>query len=78
MPDQTLSEGDCSRIMRGIMLGVKHIHDHNFVHRDIKPSNIVFNEVDDLDSGRLIDFGLAVRISRSQNIKNETCGTLIY
>jgi serine/threonine-protein kinase len=64
--------------MRGIMMGVKHVHDYSFVHRDIKPSNIVFNEMDDMDSGRLIDFGLAVRISTSQNIKNETCGTLIY
>ena len=64
--------------MLGIMKGVKHVHDWSFVHRDIKPSNIVFNETDNLDSGRLIDFGLAVRISASQNIKNETCGTLIY
>jgi len=60
------------------MLGLKHIHENDCIHRDIKPSNIVFDDLERLDSCRLIDFGLSVTMSRGVNEINETCGTLIY
>ena len=49
----------------------------DLVHRDLKPSNIVIQKVNDFDSVKIVDFGLAVSIkSRVELIS--TCGTLIY
>ena len=42
-------------------MGVKHMHNNDYVHRDLKPSNIVIQDIDDLMSIKLIDFGLAVK-----------------
>lgn len=73
-----LSEDHCSQILRGIMLGLKHVHDNECIHRDIKPSNIVFHDRSDMGSCRIIDFGLSVKINKNSHEINETCGTLIY
>jgi len=49
----------------------------DLVHRDLKPSNIVIQKLNDFDSVKIVDFGLAVSIkSRVELIS--TCGTLIY
>lgn len=56
-----------------ILLGLKTIHEKNFIHRDIKPENIVFDEKGFL---RITDFGIA----RKFNLDNakETSGTPGY
>lgn len=50
---------DCSYIIKSILLGLKHIHRHDYVHRDLKPSNIVIGQ--DFQNIKLVDFGLAVK-----------------
>lgn len=47
--------------MKNILLGLKHLHRHDYVHRDIKPSNIVIGEEGQYDTIKLVDFGLAVK-----------------
>ena len=40
-----IKDEDCSKIIKGILLGLKHLHRNDFVHRDLKPSNIVLTDV---------------------------------
>jgi calcium-dependent protein kinase len=56
------------------------MHKKNMIHRDIKPSNVVIKDPSDMSSLKLIDFGLAVKLSKTfnSNYCNEECGTLIY
>ena len=49
----------------------------DLVHRDLKPSNIVIQKVNDFDSVKIVDFGLAVSIKSRVELMS-TCGTLIY
>ena len=72
-----INDEDCALIMKNILLGLKHIHRHDFVHRDLKPSNIVIGEVDQFNTIKLVDFGLAVKYQTRQGM-DESCGTLIY
>lgn len=72
-----LEDGHCARLIKSILLGLKHIHNNNYVHRDIKPSNIVLKRVNDYASVKLVDFGLAIKYQTRQGI-DENCGTLVY
>ena len=56
-----LKDEDCAKLIKGILLGVKHMHNNDYVHRDLKPSNIVIQDPENLTSTKLIDFGLAVK-----------------
>ena len=56
-----IPDEDCATIMKSILLGLRHIHRHDFVHRDLKPSNAVFGEHGVYESLKLVDFGLAVK-----------------
>lgn len=73
-----LSELNCRKLIRNILLGVQHLHTTmEIVHRDLKPSNIVIDDVNDLESVRIADFGLAVKLHDRAELMS-TCGTLIY
>lgn len=48
------------------------------IHRDLKPENIVIMDYDDLTSIKLIDFGLAVKSTKSSIQDYAKCGTLLY
>ena len=56
-----IKDEDCSKIIKGILLGLKHLHRHDVVHRDLKPSNVVLADADQLEKVKLVDFGLAVK-----------------
>ena len=56
-----IKDEDCSKIIKGILLGLKHLHRHDVVHRDLKPSNVVLADADKLEKVKLVDFGLAVK-----------------
>lgn len=36
-----LKDEDCAKLIKGILLGVKHMHNNDYIHRDLKPSNVV-------------------------------------
>ena len=58
--------------------GVQHAHQKAILHRDLKPSNILICEADGRAVPRLIDFGLARPLSKSEDDSlSRTLGDLI-
>lgn len=76
-PSGDLTDDECARIVKGILLGVKHIHSSDYVHRDLKPSNVVIDDINNLDTVKIVDFGLAIKVSLKHGL-DDTCGTLVY
>jgi serine/threonine protein kinase len=72
-----LSDENASKIVKGMLEGLRHIHKQNFIHRDLKPSNIVIGDLADLSQVKLVDFGLAIKYQATQGI-DDNCGTLVY
>ena len=67
--DKTLENIDKCRITLEIVLGMRYIHNHNFMHRDLKPSNILLSKDCHV---RNSDFGLAkeegIEISQTKGV----------
>lgn len=61
-------------IIVGIALGMKYVHDQNYIHRDLKPSNIL---LDDNHYPRICDFGLS-RVLSDENSMTQSIGTPLY
>ncbi|MGJ8656823.1 MAG: protein kinase domain-containing protein [Akkermansiaceae bacterium] len=53
-----------------ILEAVSEAHQNGFLHRDLKPSNIMLQRPDDIDSLKLIDFGMVKALEES-GIKTE-------
>jgi serine/threonine protein kinase len=70
---------DLHRVLKSILLALVYLAENNIIHRDLKPENIMVKEKGELNdySIKLIDFGLAVRASDSNNIYKK-CGTRGY
>jgi calcium/calmodulin-dependent protein kinase I len=64
--------------MRGILQGVSYIHERNIIHRDLKPANILIEDVNDLSTIKLIDFGLGNQQANSMQLNDMYCGTLTF
>ena len=63
--------------MKAILQGLKHLHQYDFIHRDLKPSNLVIEDLNNLETIKLVDFGLAIKYQTKSGI-DENCGTLVY
>ncbi len=68
-------EEEVALIIKNILKGLSYIHLHNIMHRDIKPENIMFKTFNDLNSLKIIDFGLA---TQSEGQIKQYCGTLKF
>jgi calcium/calmodulin-dependent protein kinase I len=53
-------------------------NEKNMIHRDIKPYNIMLAEKNNLDSVKIIDFGLAVMYAPNGVSDYSRCGTVLY
>lgn len=56
-----ITDDEAAKIVKGVLLGLKHLHRNDYVHRDMKPSNVVLSDLEDLEMVKLVDFGLAVK-----------------
>jgi serine/threonine protein kinase len=65
--------------MKGIFSALEYLHNEgNVIHRDIKPENVVIMDYDDLTKVKIIDFGLAVKLTKKGVHDFAKCGTLLY
>ena len=71
-----LNEEDLRVIVKQLLSALHYCHKVGVIHRDIKIQNIMFANPDDITSLKLIDFGLAGRIT-TESIY-QAMGTAIY
>ena len=74
---EKISEEQASIILRRLLSAVEYLHSKQICHRDIKPANIMLSRENDLDSIKIIDFGLSTQ-NFDNLINNDYCGTYIY
>ena len=72
-----ITEKNSSIIINKILSAVSYLHNNQICHRDIKPENIMLSNENDLNSIKLIDFGLSVENFGNLS-NNDYCGTYIY
>ena len=72
-----ISEEEASIILKKILSAIEYLHSKQICHRDIKPENIMLSEENDLNSIKIIDFGLSAH-NFDILINNDYCGTYIY
>ena len=74
---EKITEEQSSTILRRVLSAVEYLHSKQICHRDIKPENIMLSKENDLDSIKIIDFGLSAQ-NFDKLINNDYCGTYIY
>ena len=72
-----ISENDASIIIGKVLSAVEYLHSMHICHRDIKPENIMISKENDLESIKIIDFGLSAQ-HFNYLTNNDYCGTFIY
>ena len=72
-----ITEENASIIIHKILSATDYLHNKQIFHRDIKPENIMFSKENDLNSLKLIDFGLSAQ-NLFNPLINGYCGTLLY
>eukprot|EP00940_MAST-03C_sp_MAST-3C-sp2_P002432 g2432.t1 len=71
-------ESDARAVTKALLLAIKYLHDRNIVHRDIKPENMILAKPNDVESMKLIDFGLARTLKDPQFGIKKAAGTPGY
>jgi calcium-dependent protein kinase len=62
--------------MRGLVKGLKELHENNIMHRDIKPENLMLRDTEGMEPV-IVDFGLAADVTTDDYIFYR-CGTPGY
>lgn len=65
---------EAARVLRQLVLALRHIHERGVAHRDLKPDNVVIVARDQL---RLCDFGLARLCAQGERLYT-ICGSPSY
>ena len=63
------TEYEVCQIITSILKSIAFIHRSNIIHRDIKPENILFSDIEDFSSLKLIDFGLSVLEKKTEKYR---------
>ena len=76
--NQNISENETRIIITQLLNALSYLHyTCDICHRDIKPENIMFKEKNNINTVKLLDFGLSTDSFESRNFL-DNCGTLIY
>ena len=76
--NQNISENTARIIIKQLLKALSYLHyTCDICHRDIKPENIMFKDKNDINSLKLLDFGLSLDSFESKKYL-ENCGTLVY
>jgi calcium-dependent protein kinase len=70
-------EEDAAVLMRHLLGSVNYCHQKGIVHRDLKPENILLEESKELQSIKVIDFGLAQCIEKDTQM-HDLAGSIYY
>lgn len=71
-------EDESRVLMRQILHALQACHAKHIVHRDVKLENISFAKQGDINSLRLVDFGLAQGLGKGYNQCFDQCGSSSY
>ena len=55
-----LTEISVKKIIKEVLKSICILHNNNIIHNDIKPENFLFENIDDIKSLKVIDFGTSV------------------
>ncbi|XP_032108291.1 LOW QUALITY PROTEIN: inactive serine/threonine-protein kinase PLK5 [Sapajus apella] len=69
---QTLTEPEVRYYLRGLVSGLRYLHQRRIVHRDLKPSNFLLNKNMEVKIG---DLGLAAKVGPGGRCHGVLCGT---
>ena len=72
-----LTESQAASVMRQAFYALCYLHNNKICHRDIKPENFLLFKENDDSYIKLIDFGMAKRVSRNE-VMNSPNGTPYY
>lgn len=75
-----LSEGRTQKIALQLCQALKAAHEANIIHRDLKPQNIMLVEDGNIETVKLLDFGLSKMLisdASNQSATNTKTGTLL-
>jgi hypothetical protein len=75
MPEEKRTWGFVRSIAQQIVAGMIHLHRENIIHRDLAARNIL---IDDNDSVRITDFGLARFVQKSVANTNSNIGAVAW
>ena len=76
-PMTNVPEKTIAKIIYRIGKAIQYLHNYGMVHRDLKPENIVFGKNNDINSLKIIDFGLTVTLGYEETV-NDLMGTVTY
>ncbi|XP_051033178.1 inactive serine/threonine-protein kinase PLK5 [Phodopus roborovskii] len=69
---RTLTEPEVRYYLRGLVSGLRYLHQQRIVHRDLKPSNFFLSKNMEVKIG---DLGLAARVGPAGHCHRVLCGT---
>jgi serine/threonine protein kinase len=75
--DFKMTEKQAAQIIKNIAKGVQYLNSFGVIHRDLKPENVMFSDVNDLNSLKIIDFGLVKAVGPNERVL-ESFGTIYY
>ena len=75
--NKKITEEESSLILKKILSAIDYLHNNHICHKDIKPENIMLSKENDLNSIKIIDFGLSTQNFDSL-FNSDYCGTFIY
>ncbi|MBL4703156.1 MAG: protein kinase [Flavobacteriales bacterium] len=75
---QQLSDTHKYQITRGLLDGLKYIHEKRLVHRDLKPGNIMLQHQNGGIIPKLIDFGISKQADEGTTVSSQLLGTVEY